>query len=96
MARYTALGFKGYDFADEKGVQKTGAILYYLDEALDQGLMKGFIPFQITLNLEEAKKIKALPCICDIEFQRVPNSKGKAVEVFKSFEFISPAEITVL
>lgn len=96
MARYIALGYKGYDFKDDEGVQKTGATLYYLDELLEQGLLRGFVPFQVTLNLDQAKVIKGFPCICDIEFKRVPNSKGKAVEVFKSFEYISPAEIVSL
>lgn len=96
MAKYIALGYKGYDFKDESGELRKGATLYYVDELLDQGLMKGFVPFTVTVPLDEAKKIKDFPCSCDIEYRRVPNSKGKAVEVFKSFEYLSPAEITVL
>lgn len=96
MAKYIALGYKGYDFKDDEGVQKVGATLYYLDESLEQGLLRGFVPFQVTLGLDVAKDIKDFPCSCDIEFKRVPNAKGKAVEVFKSFEYIAPAEITIL
>lgn len=96
MAKYVALGYKGYDFKDDNGEQRKGATLFYLDESIEQGLMRGFVPFSLTLDLDEAKKIKDFPCSCDIEFKRVPNSKGKAVEVFKSFEYLAPAEITVL
>jgi len=93
MAKYVALGYKGYDFKNDNGEQLTGATLYYLDEALEQGLMRGFVPFNVTVDLEVAKGIKDFPCVCDIEFKRVPNAKGKAVEVFKSFEYISGAVI---
>lgn len=95
MAKYVALGYKGYDFKNDNGEQLKGATLFYLDEALEQGLMRGFVPFQVTVDLDVAQNIKGFPCSCDIEFKRVPNSKGKAVEVFKSFEYIAPAEIVV-
>jgi hypothetical protein len=93
MAKYTVLGAKGYDFKDDNGVRKTGATLYYIDEPLDQGLMKGYIPFNISVNLETLSKINAFPAVCDIEFKRVPNAKGRAVEVFSSLEYVAPAEI---
>lgn len=96
MAKYIALGYKGYDFKDDEGVQKVGATLYYLDEVLEQGLLRGFVPFQVSLGLDVAKSIKDFPCSCDIEFKRVPNSKGKVIETFKSFEYLASAEIAVL
>jgi hypothetical protein len=93
MAKYTVLGAKGYDFKDNEGVRKTGATLYYIDENLDQNLMKGYIPFNVSVNLEALSKITSFPAICDIEFKRVPNAKGRAVEVFSSLQYIAPVEI---
>lgn len=92
MAKYTVIGAKGYDFKDDDGNQKTGATLYYLDEPLNQGLMRGYIPFNVSVSLEALKDIKEYPCICDIEFKRIPNSKGKAVEVFDSLQYIEPTD----
>jgi hypothetical protein len=94
MAKYTVLGAKGYDFKDDNGVRKTGATLYYIDERLDQGLLKGYIPFNISVNLDILSKISSFPAVCDIEFKRVPNAKGRAIEVFSSLDYIAPAEIT--
>lgn len=93
MAKYTVLGAKGYDFKDDNGIRKTGATLYYIDERLDQGLLKGYIPFNISVDLDTLKKITSFPAICDIEFKRVPNAKGRAVEVFSSLQFIAPVEL---
>jgi len=92
MAKYTCIGIKGYDFKDDDGNQKKGATLYYLDEPLEQGLMRGYIPFTVTVGLELMSQIKEFPCVCDIEFKRIPNSKGKAVEVFSSLEYIQSTE----
>lgn len=93
MAKYTVLGAKGYDFKDDKGERKTGATLYYIDERLDQGLLKGYIPFNISVDLDTLAKVKSFPAVCDIEFKRVPNAKGRAIEVFSSLQYIAPAEI---
>lgn len=92
MAKYKVLGAKGYDFKDDEGVRKTGATLYYIDELLDQGLLQGYIPFNISVDLETVKKIPSFPSVCDIEFKRVPNSKGRAVEMFSNLEYIEPLD----
>lgn len=89
MAEYTVLGVKGYDFKDDSGNRKSGATLYYIDEPIDQGLMKGYIPFTINIDLDTAKKLTKFPCKCDIDFKRIPNSKGRAIEVFDSLTYVS-------
>jgi hypothetical protein len=88
VPKYIALGVKGYDFLDEKGEKKTGATLIYLDEPIEQGLMRGFIPFSVTIDLNTANTIPNFPCYCELEFKRVPDAKGKAKEVFKSFKYL--------
>lgn len=92
MAKYTVIGIKGYDFKDDEGKQKTGATLYYLDEPLEQGLMRGYIPFTVSVGIDIVKEIKEFPCVCDIEFKRIPNSKGKAIEVFDSLQYIQQTD----
>jgi hypothetical protein len=93
MAKYKVLGAKGYDFKDDKGERKTGATLYYIDEPLNQGLLQGYIPFNISVSLETLKKIPSFPAVCDIEFKRLPNAKGRAVEVFDKLEYIETLDI---
>lgn len=93
MAKYKVLGAKGYDFKDDNGVRKTGATLYYVDELLNQGLLKGYIPFNISVSLDTLAKIPSFPAVCDIEFKRVPNSKGRAIEVFSSLEYLEPLKL---
>lgn len=88
MAKYIVLGAKGYDFKDDEGIRKQGATLYYVDEPLDQGLLKGYIPFNISVNLDVLSKIPSFPAVCDIEFKRLPNSKGRAVEVFSTLDYL--------
>lgn len=88
MAKYIVLGSKGYDFKDDKGNERKGATLYYIDEILDQGLMRGYIPFTISVDMDSVAKIKDFPCICDIEFKRIPNSKGRAIEVFDNLNYL--------
>ncbi len=93
--RVLVLGFKTYDFKDEKsGKQLSGGKISYITFLRqNQPNCIGNLPIQIKASKEMCDNLKALPGIYDIQYSMVPGKNNVPQLEVSNFNYVGEVEL---
>ncbi len=98
MDRVIILGHgKPYDFKNDLNEQVKGVKISYINQnSCNQVGIKGYTPFQVSLDPIVLNDLKSVPGVYDVEYGMKPGKNNKPEAVVTSFKFVKELELSPL